>query len=133
MRVYILMSGLAVVAMGVVAQRLLERAAAMGFLLESLTLGGGMILCALFAIKMRWHGIVGAGVLGLLGAARGAANIPDWIRMMAGDRSRGAAPALELGVAMISLLVLLRVLRMLRRERAKHSQTLRLLPTRAQR
>ncbi|MDB6079507.1 MAG: hypothetical protein JWO82_3254 [Akkermansiaceae bacterium] len=37
-----------------------------------LTLGGGWIICALFSFGegSKWHGVVGAGILGLLGAAR---------------------------------------------------------------
>lgn len=119
MRLYVILTGLAIIALGVMAQRLLERAEAAAFLLGALTLGGGMIIAGLFALKMRWHGVVAAGVLGLLGAARGLANASDWVELMAGRNARGAASALELGVTMLSVLVLLRVLRELRRERVR--------------
>lgn len=35
-----------------------------------LTLGGGWIICGLFSLNSKWHGIAGAGVLALLGGAR---------------------------------------------------------------
>ena len=98
--------------------RLLDRVEAWPFLLGTLTLGGGLIICGLFSLNMRWHGLLGAGVLALLGAARGLANLPDLLKLMAGDFSRGAAPAMELGVTVLCLSLLLRVVGTLRRERA---------------
>ena len=35
-----------------------------------LTLGGGWIICGLFSLRAKWHGIIGAGVLAFLGGIR---------------------------------------------------------------
>ncbi|MEX1048995.1 MAG: hypothetical protein WED15_05680 [Akkermansiaceae bacterium] len=113
------MSGLTIMALGVAATFILEREAALGFLNQALTWGGAIVICGIFSIKMKWHGIIGAGILALLGASRGVLNLPDFFRLMQGDRARGTAPLLELGVTLISLLLLLRVLRALRRERTR--------------
>jgi len=98
---------------------LLERDDALAFLQGGLTLGGGIIICGLFSLKSKWHGLIGAGVLALLGAARGLANIPDLVKLFGGDRQRGAAPVMEFGVTLICLLLLLRVIGALRRERIR--------------
>ena len=119
MRYPVFLSGTAILALGLVATRLLEAQEASAFLLETLTLGGGLIICGLFSLKMRWHGLIGAGVLALIGAARGLANLPDLVRLVAGDHSRGPTPALELGVTLFCLSLLLRVVATLRRERVR--------------
>lgn len=121
MRVSIFTSGLTIIAMGAASLSLLEHMQAAGFLQGALTLGGGIIICGIFSIKMYWHGIIGAGILGLLGAARGLANLPDLAKFLAGERPRGTAPLLEFGVTMLSTLLLLRVIRLLARERARRA------------
>ena len=119
MRIGIFSSGAAIVILGLAGMRLLEKDEAMAFLQGALTLGGGMIICGLFSLKMRWHGIIGAGVLALLGTARGLGNVPDFVKFAAGDQPRGPAPALELVVTAICLGLLLRVIRALQRERTR--------------
>jgi hypothetical protein len=119
MRFQIFFSGAAVLALGVAAMRILEKAAAIGFLQGALTLGGGFIICGLFSLKMKWHGIIGGGVLALLGAARGLGNLPDLASFLAGERERGPAPILESGITLICLVLLLRVLAGLNRERIR--------------
>lgn len=119
MRIQIFVSGLAVIALGVTAARLLPKDDALGFLTGALTLGGGILICGLFSLKSYWHGLIGAGVMGLLGAARGLGNLPDMLRLLQGDRHRGAAPIMEMGVAVICLLLVLRVVGALLRERTR--------------
>jgi hypothetical protein len=119
MRIQVFVSGAVILAFGMAAHRLLGKSEALAFLQGALTLGGGLVICGLFSLKMHWHGLIGAGVLAMLGTARGAGNVPDLLRLMAGDRSRGPAPMLELGVTLICLLLLVRVLAALRRERAR--------------
>lgn len=119
MRFYIFFSGLTILAMGVAAMYVLDQKNAPGFLQGALTLGGGIVICAVFSIKMRWHGIIGAGILALLGAARGLGNVPDWAKFAAGQRPRGATPLLEMGVTLICLLLLVRIIRALSRERLR--------------
>ena len=115
MRIQIFVSGLAIIALGVTAGRLLPKDDALGFLTGALTLGGGILICGLFSLKNYWHGLVGAGVMGLLGAARGLGNLPDMLQLLQGDRHRGAAPVMEMGVAVICLLLVQRTRRMLER------------------
>lgn len=119
MRIYIFACGLALIAMGFWATSVLDRQQGTAFLQGALTLGGGILICGAFSIKMRWHGIIGAGVLALLGAGRGVGNLPDLMKFMAGDRPRGSAPLLELGVTLISVMLLLRVIQALMRERTR--------------
>lgn len=119
MRFHIFFSGAAIMALGGAAMRLLEGNDALAFLQGALTLGGGMIICGLFSLKMRWHGVIGVGILSLLGTARGFGNLPDLIKLAAGDRHRGPAPMMELGVTLICLLLLIRVLRALHQERVR--------------
>jgi hypothetical protein len=117
MRLLIFLSGAVILALGFVAHHLLGKTEALAFIQGSLTLGGGLVICGLFSLKMPWHGLIGAGVLALLGTTRGAANLPDALKLFAGDRSRGPAPAL--GVTAVCLLLLVRVLAALQRERTR--------------
>jgi hypothetical protein len=119
MRVQVFFCGAAVIALGIAAMNILARDQAMGFLQGALTLGGGLIICGLFSLKMKWHGIIGAGVLALLGSARGVANLPDLARFFTGERERGSAPVLELGITMVCLVLLVRVLAALYLERTR--------------
>jgi hypothetical protein len=119
MRFQMFFSGAAVLALGAEAMRVLDRPEALGFLHGALTLGGGFIICGLFSLKMKWHGVIGGGVLALLGTARGLGNIPELARFLGGERQRGAAPLMELGVTLISLLLLVRTLGALHRERVR--------------
>lgn len=113
------MSGLTIMALGVTAMSVLDREGALGFLNQALSWGGAIVICGIFSIKMKWHGIIGAGILALLGASRGVLNLPDLLSFIEGDRPRGAAPLLEMGVMLICLLLLVRVIRALRRERTR--------------
>lgn len=107
------------IALGLAAQNFLERQDAVAFLQGALTLGGGLIICGLFSLKMHWHGLIGAGVLALLATARGLGNLQALAKLIAGDHSRGPAPWMELAVTLISLALLLRVLRVLQREKIR--------------
>ena len=119
MRFYIFVSGLAIVAMGGAAMSILGKTDAQGFLYGALQLGGGILICGLFSLKMQWHGIIGAGVLALLGTARGMGNLPGLAQFLAGDRPQGPLPLLELGATLLCILLLLRVIRALHRERVR--------------
>ncbi len=75
-----------------------------------LTLGGGWVICGLFSLNAKWHGIAGAGLLALLGAARG---LPALLKLGGG----GAGVFFEAAVAAISVVVFLAAGRALRVER----------------
>lgn len=119
MRIQIFVSGLITLSLGGLAITHLNGNDALGMLQGSLLLGGGFIICGIFTIKMPWHGIAGAGVLGLLGAARGLANVPGFARWMAGDMSRGYAPLIELACTFICAVLMLRVMWALQREKTR--------------
>jgi len=119
MRIQIFTNGALMLALGFYGMTLLDRMEALALLQGTLLLGGGIIICGLFSLKMKWHGIVGAGVIALLGAARGIVNLPDFVRLLAGDRSVGPAPAIEFGFTAACLVLLLRVLQNLQRERVR--------------
>ena len=119
MRFQVFFSGVVVIGLGVAAMQLLGREQALGLLHGALTLGGGLLICGLFSLKMKWHGIIGAGVVALLGAARGLGNLPDLAQFLAGERERGAAPVLELGVTAVCAVLVVRVLAELARERIR--------------
>lgn len=90
-----------------------------GFLYGAMQLGGGLLICGIFTFKMPWHGIIGAGVIALLGTAKGLGNIPGLMKFFAGNRDHGTTPLLELGVTIICLLLFLRAVRELQRERLR--------------
>jgi hypothetical protein len=119
MRFHLFFCGAAILGLGFLAFRALEGDAAFGFLTGALTLGGGILICGLFSFRMPWHGLAGAGVLALLGAARGLTNLAELPKFWLGDRSRGPAPLLESAVAMICILLLIHVVRALRIERSR--------------
>ena len=119
MRFYIFLCGLLILATGVVAMKILGKEDGQGVLYGAAQLGGGLIICGIFTIRMKWHGIIGAGIVALLGAARGLGNVPGMVKFLMGERPRGAAPLLEMGVTLISLLLLFKVLRVLSQERVR--------------
>lgn len=119
MRINVFFSGIMILAFGVSAMNILARQDALPFLEGALILGGSIIICGLFSLKSKWLGLIGAGILGLLGAARGLGNLPDLVKLSQGERPRGATPIMEAGVTLICLHLLMRVLGALRRERAR--------------
>ena len=127
MRAQIFASGLIMLGMGVLAMCglggisafQLEKTIAMEMLQGSLLVGGGLIICGLFSLQMRWHGIAGAGVIGLLGAGRGIANLPGFLRWLTGDQSRGMAPVIELVFTILCVALMIRVMKALQRERTR--------------
>jgi hypothetical protein len=79
----------------------------------AITLGGGWIICGFFTYHSKWHGIIGAGVLALLGAARCAPAL-----LSLGKKDAPAAPY-QAAALLISLFVLISAIRLLRAERAR--------------
>lgn len=119
MRIQIFASGFLMLGLGILGMLQLDKKVGLEMLQGALLLGGGLIICGLFTLKMHWHGITGAGVLGLLGAARGLANLPGFFRWIAGDQSRGFAPAIELAFTLLCAALMFRVMRSLQRERTR--------------
>lgn len=119
MRIQIFVSGGLMLGLGALGMLQLEKKIAIELLQGSLLLGGGLIICGLFSLSMKWHGIAGAGVLGLLGGARGLANLPGLLRWLGGDQSRGIAPLIEAAFTLLCLFLTFRVMRALQQERSR--------------
>jgi hypothetical protein len=119
MRFQIFFSGVAILALGYAAMEVMDGDDRFGFLAGALTLGGALIICGLFSLRMRWHGIIGAGVIALLGASRGIENLAELPKFWIGDRPRGPAPLLESAVAIICILLLVHVVRTLFAEKRR--------------
>ena len=115
MRIAILSSGLLLSALGLLALRILPKDDAIAFFQGALTLGGGWLICFGFSFRMHWHGIIGAGVLALLGLAKGFGNLPDLMP----PSSPGAKAWMELCVTVVSALLLGRVIALLMNERSR--------------
>ncbi len=116
MRFHLFLSGAAIIAFGIAAPRVLERQPGIAFLTGGLTLGGAIVICGLFSLKMKWHGLIGAGIVALLGAAKGLGNLAALPKFVLGDRSRGPAPLMESAVALICILLLGLVVQALKAE-----------------
>lgn len=123
-RVFIFLTAVMIVGLGFYGTSIMGKDNAMAFLLGCLTLGGGIFISGLFSLKMPWHGVIGAGVLALLGFARGILNFPGFAKYFAGERDRGAAPALEICVTLICAMLLVRVIRTLAAEKARQAREL---------
>jgi hypothetical protein len=119
MRFQIFFAGFAVLALGYAANEALFDDERLAFITGALTLGGALIICGLFSLKMRWHGVTGAGVVALLGASRGIENLAALPDFWLGNRPRGAAPLLESAAALICILLLVHVVRALLAEKRR--------------
>jgi hypothetical protein len=118
-RLSIFATGVAMLALGGLGFVWLGHDPAFEILHGALLLGGGLIICGLFSLKMPWHGRIGAGALGLIGAARGLGNLPGLIDLAKGQSGQGITPLFELAFTVLSLALLVQVLRALQRERGR--------------
>ncbi len=78
-----------------------------------LTLGGGFVICGIFSIRAKWHGIAGAGVLAFLGTLR---TLPGAV-----TGSADAARPFMFAAGALCLAVLVAVILTLRAERVRRS------------
>ncbi len=118
-RFSLFLAAAAIAGLGLFGTMSLEKDSGTAFLLGTLTLAGGFLICALFSLNMPWHGLFGGGILALLGFGRGMLNIPDFAEYLAGKGQRGISPTLELAVTLVSGLVLFRVHRAWSLERVR--------------
>ena len=116
---FIMTVGILVIGLGLHAHQTLPGAERFAILNGCLTLGGGLLIAGLFSLKLPAHGIIGAGVVALLGAARGIANFPSLAAFLVGDRPRAHAPVIEAMATLLSLIVLVHAMRWLLRERIR--------------
>ncbi len=118
-RAYIFFIGVAIITIGILGMSRLDKDPAMALLVGSLTLGGAIIICGIFSIKMLWHGVMGAGALALISFGRGLFNLPDAAKFIVGERPRGNEPLFELAVTILSALLLTRVIAAWNKERRR--------------
>jgi len=115
MRITILGTGLAIITLGFWGTTLLPQKEAFAYLQGTLTLGGGLIICAAFSLRMLWHGTIGAGVLALLGMVRGLGNLPNLLP----DQEKSPLPFLELAITILTAYLLARVITALLTEKSR--------------
>lgn len=94
-RFLIFAAGFLIILLGIAAFR---RTGDHRLLQGGLTLGGGWVICGLFSLNSKWHGIAGACLLGLLGAAR---SLPALAKLGDGD----AAILFQAAAALIGTVV----------------------------
>ena len=79
-----------------------------------LTLGGGWVICGLFSLRAKWHGIIGAGMLAFLGGLRA---LPALTKLSSGDP---AAP-FSVAAGVLCVIVFVAAARTLMAERRRQS------------
>ena len=122
MRITILFTGIAIISLGFWSTTLLSEKESIAYLQGALTLGGGLLICAAFTIRMPWHGIIGAGILALLGFVRGLGNLPKLVT----DQPHTSLPFLELAITVLTASLFARVIVTLLKEKSHRSiQSLR--------
>ena len=115
MRALIFIAGTLVALLGFVAFRLAPTPElGAEFLQGGLTLGGGWIICGLFSLRAKWHGIIGAGMLAFLGGLRA---LPALTKLSSGDP---AAP-FSVAAGVLCVIVFVAAARTLMAERRRHS------------
>jgi hypothetical protein len=119
MRVHILFTGILILVVGIAGMSFLPMMPGFEFLRGGLTLGGALLICGIFTFRMNWHGIIGAGIVSLIGTGKGLMGLKGVSDWFTGDRSRGIAPLLELGITILCAVLLLRVLKALQAERTR--------------
>jgi hypothetical protein len=108
MRALIFLAGLLLAGLGILAFR---RNGDPMLLQGGLTLGGGWIICGLFSLRSKWHGLIGAGLLAFLGGIRTLPALPQL--------GRDPAAAFTVSAGLLCLIVLVAVVRSLLAERRR--------------
>lgn len=119
MRTQIFITGSLIIAAAISGLFFLPKMPGFEFLRGGLTLGGALLICGFFTIRMYWHGIIGAGIVSLIGAGKGLMGlkaVQDWFL---GNQSRGIAPLIELGITLLCMVLLVRVISVLQAERTR--------------
>jgi hypothetical protein len=110
MRILIFLGGLAVCLLGFL---FFKKPDDFPILQGGLTVGGGLIICGLFSLRSKWHGIGGAGILSFLGVMRALPAL--W----SGFREGVPSARFEAFAGAICLVVLIAAVRALMAERTR--------------
>lgn len=113
MRFQIFLAGFAVLALAYAGSEVLFGDERLGFIIDALKLGGALLICGLFSLRMPLHGMLGAGVVALIGAAFGAQNLAVVPGFWFGKRPADPVALLSSAAALICLLLVLSVVRFL--------------------
>jgi len=119
MRIFLIIVALACAGLGLLGATAIDGPAALGYAVTGLTLGGALLICGLFSLQNRWHGIIGGAVVALIGAVHNATAIAGTLHSLA---TGNGVPLAGLCRALISILcfaLLAVVVRALLHERAK--------------
>lgn len=109
MRVLIFIAGALICGLGMLVSKQTQDPA---ILQGGLTLGGVFIICGLFSIRSKWHGIAGAGMVAFLGLMR---TVP----VLWSKDHRDTVASFEGPVAAACLIVLVVAVRALMAERRR--------------
>jgi hypothetical protein len=114
MRALIFIAGFLLCGLGVLAFRMSGDPSGPPLLQGGLTLGGGWVICGLFSLRAKWHGIIGAGMLAFLGGLR---SLPALTQLSSGDP---AAP-FNVAAGVLCVVVFIAAARTLMAERRRQS------------
>jgi hypothetical protein len=118
----IFLAATAIVGCGFLGAATLPQGDSASFLGGALTLAGALLICGLFALHSRWHGIGGAAVVALAGGARNVDAVPAIVRATLQQQALPAGDAHRAAIAAICLvLFLLAGSAILRERRARMS------------
>ena len=78
-----------------------------------------MLICGLFSLQNRWHGIIGGGVVALIGAVHNAPAILDTLTSLATANGIPLPDFCRAAISLICFALLAAVVRALLRERAR--------------
>lgn len=119
MRMLIGGCGFLILLLGVLSHWFVEKMEFLGFLNGALTVGGSLLICAGFMRAWHWHGMLGAGVVALLCAARGLGNVPHLLPM--GGKGPSNLAYFEFLVTLLTSLVVIFLVRALLAEKRRRS------------
>lgn len=121
MRALLFVIGLSIIGVGIAGKMMLpERNESFSFLQGGLSLGGALLICFFFSRRNYWHGMIGSGVVALLGFCRTMVNLPRWADWFSHPAPRPpATPLLELLVAALTLVYLIKVIGLLSAEKRR--------------
>ena len=115
----IFLAAAAIAACGLLGAPTLPTGQAAPFVAGALALAGAFVICALFAIRSRWHGIGGATVVALAGCARNADACFALLQSAATSRPAPPGEAYRAAIAVICLGLFMATARTIHAERRR--------------
>jgi hypothetical protein len=119
MRFQIFLAGFAVLALAYAGSEVLFDDERLGFLIDALKLGGALLICGLFSLRMPLHGMIGAAVVALIGASFGIQHFAVIPRFWFGERRPEPVEMLSSAATLICVLLVVSVLRFLFAEKRR--------------